>query len=672
MTVFRDAWGVPHIRAGSVLELAFEQGRVTARDRAWQLEIERLRGEGRTAALLGEAGVEWDTFARRALLADIARRAYAGLDPESHAFVAAYVDGVNAAFAAGVEAPELDRLEAQPGSWEPWTPLAVFLVQHVLFGTYPSKLWQRRVRDLVGPEAVRLFAPEGLSGGSNALAVGGLRSASGAPIVGGDPHRLFEEPNVYQQVRLACDEFDVAGYSFPGVPGVQHFAHAGEVAWGITNAMADYQDLHPERLTRVAGAVQDADGQPARAWTEEVLVRGGASVPVEVLVTARGPVILGGPDLDETWSLRTPSWLLGDLGFSALLPLLRSRTVADVDAAFGRWVEPVNNVVVADRTGAVLHRVAGLVPTRDGATWTGYVSDLPRQEIAPDGQFATANQRGSAAYDVIGVGFAPPFRADRINALLDGRDGLTRDDVAGVLGDVRQNAGHVLLDRVAALGVLSPSAARVRDELARWDRAMGSDSPGAALFAAVRERVVARICAAEALAPLAGGSPHGALYDPWFALPTRVSVALHVILAADRPFGLDVPALVADALEDTALDHGAGEVPAWGARHVFHPLHGLELFDLGHARTAPATPLPGDTDAVFAANVLPGSTVCVRGPVARYVWDLADREASGWVVPLGASGLPDSPHHHDQNTAWAAGGVVPLVTDWARLTEEQP
>ena len=30
-------------------------------------------------------------------------------------------------------------------------------------------------------------------------------------IIGGDPHRLFEAPNVYQQVRLACPEFDVIG-----------------------------------------------------------------------------------------------------------------------------------------------------------------------------------------------------------------------------------------------------------------------------------------------------------------------------------------------------------------------------------------------------------------------------------------------------------------------------
>jgi penicillin amidase len=53
------------------------------------------------------------------------------------------------------------------------------------------------------------------------------------------------------------------------------------------------------------------------------------------------------------------------------------------------------------------------------------------------------------------------------------------------------------------------------------------------------------------------------------------------------------------------------------------------------------------------------------------VWDLADRDRSGWAVPLGAAGDPRDPHHHDQLPLWADARLVPLVTDWARLTEER-
>lgn len=41
--VYRDAWGIPHLRAGSAAELAHLQGRNAAADRAWQIEVERHR-----------------------------------------------------------------------------------------------------------------------------------------------------------------------------------------------------------------------------------------------------------------------------------------------------------------------------------------------------------------------------------------------------------------------------------------------------------------------------------------------------------------------------------------------------------------------------------------------------------------------------------------------------
>ena len=58
--VFRDPWGIPHLRAGGVDELARLQGRIAATDRAWQLEWNRRRAEGSTAEIIGAAGVTFD------------------------------------------------------------------------------------------------------------------------------------------------------------------------------------------------------------------------------------------------------------------------------------------------------------------------------------------------------------------------------------------------------------------------------------------------------------------------------------------------------------------------------------------------------------------------------------------------------------------------------------
>jgi len=70
--------------------------------------------------------------------------------------------------------------------------------------------------------------------------------------------------------------------------------------------------------------------------------------------------------------------------------------------------------------------------------------------------------------------------------------------------------------------------------------------------------------------------------------------------------------------------------------------------------------LSGDHHCVMSTSSLPGLTdVCVRGSAARYAFDLADRSASGWVVPLGASGVLGDPHHHDQLPLWLRGALAP-------------
>lgn len=616
--LFRDAYGVPHLRAATVSDLAHAQGRVTVADRAWQLEWLRLRATGATAGVVGgDLAAAWDDFARRMRIEETARRALAACAPATRDLVASYVDGVNAGLARldPASVPELVHLRHAPGEWEPWTPLAAHLAQQVLFGSIGTALWERLAHDVLGPDA-RLLTHEGLlSAGSNAWVAGGGRTASGFPLIGGDPHRTIEQPGFYQQVRLVCedpeDRFDVLGYTFVGMPGVQHFAHAGSVAWAITNACADYQDLVD-------------DGLP----------------------------------LSESIAVRTSSWVLGELGFDALLPLLRARTVDDVDRAFDHWVEPVNNLVVADRSGAVRYRVAGRVPVRDAdGAWTGWLRSPNRADAGPTDVVVTANERRGPESDAIGSSFAPPYRARRIAALLAGRDGLTTADFAAVHDDA-------LLPTVPVLTALVPGA------FDDFDGVMDAESAPAARFAAWRSALVRRLADHPALAPLAAPGPahdHGPLFavglDPLahigLALPTLAAEAL----AGRPPLGIDLLALARDALGDLA------DVPAtWGETHRATPLHALAAH--GFDARIPFRPVSGDQDAVRTMGSWPAiSDAATRGAVARYVWDLADREAGGWVVPTGASGVPGA-HYADQLDAWVEGRLLPIVTAWDQLAED--
>ncbi|WP_329459497.1 GNAT family N-acetyltransferase [Streptomyces sp. NBC_01497] len=310
---WRDTWGVPHVRAESHESLAHGQGLVTARDRAWQLEVERHRVEGTSASFLGPSAVAWDRFVRRARLAETARRCFAALDQDTAAWVSAYAAGVNAGLAEGARAtPEFASVALEPGRWHPWTPLGIWLSAHILFAGFPAKLWRTEAAGRLGEDAVTLFATDGPgTAGSNGWLVPGDRTATGSALLAGDPHRFIEAPGVYQQVRLACPEYDVVGLAVPGVPGIAHFAHTGSVAWSITNSMADYQDLYRERLRHGGPTGVQALGPdgwtPAHCHTEVIEVAGAAPVEVDVVETERGPVILdapadnrrGGPDGPE-------------------------------------------------------------------------------------------------------------------------------------------------------------------------------------------------------------------------------------------------------------------------------------------------------------------------------------------------------------------------------------
>ncbi|MGW5332471.1 penicillin acylase family protein [Streptomyces bauhiniae] len=738
---YRDAWGIPHLRATSARELARAQGRVTAVDRAWQLEAERHRAQGTSASFLGASALSWDVFARRARLDDTARRCFAALerrDPETADWVRAYVDGVNAGLPEGAaRTPEFARVGLAPGRWEPWTPLGVWLGTHILFAGFPAKLWREEAIRHLGPDAVGLFATDGPgTAGSNGWLLAGPRTTTGLPLLAGDPHRFLEEPGVYQQIRLSCPEFDVIGLAVPGVPGTAHFAHTGPVAWSITNAMADYQDLYHERLRRTGAGVEavSPEGVWQRAFrcVEVVEVAGEGAVEVEIIETDRGPVIAGGPEglggLEgvvraggatvpspiplpvaadgesapqgppapgesctggagaheipaegeaeaeppaTALALRYPPRVTEDLGFSALLPLLRARTVADVDRALDAWAEPVNVVQAADTTGAVLHRIAGRVPVRPrtnslrvvpawkkGHEWQGW--HTPPYATVDNGIAVMANQRGPAT--PLGIEFAPPHRANRIRTLLDQRPTWSATGLPAIHTDTHLASAAPLLTHLAELKTLTPEAARLRETLLSWNRHMDADSTEAALYAALRTAVVRRLAAHPAFAPLTEPPAYPEVLLPWMSLTARIGFALEHLLTAQELYGIDRRETVRAALEETAE---APPTTPWSDAHRVAPWRALPE----PPYTEPG--LAGDHDCVNCTTAVPGITdLAARGPAARYVWDLNDRENSRWIVPFGTDGVPGNPHHRDQLPLWLRGDLTQVVTDWTRLTLE--
>lgn len=597
------------VRAGSLTELAREQGRATARSHAAVLAEDVALLEGRT-------GTAWDELARRTLLVETAERATRAMDDESRAFFAAYADGVNDV-----------RPDDRP--WQPWTPAGIFALHHVLFGTFGHHLWHRQVRRTLGAAALDDLAQEAPAmSGSNAWVAGGDRTASGAPLVGADPHRVLSWPGVYQRVHLVAEGVDVLGLTFPGVPGVQHFGHTGSVAWAVTNAMAETQDAIDVEVRRLDGqtAVRRDGGSTWHACS----VRDG------VVRSPWGPLVVGRVPAEgeqgEGVVLRWTVHVLGDLGLSAVLPLLRARRASDVEAALDRWVEPVNDVLVADREGVVVHRLAGRVPRRDpDGTWDGWL-ELPTVRGGPEALVVSANHRRPGR-ELVAREVAPPHRAVRLQELLEGRHDLRVDDAVAVHADT------VLLPAVSwqkRLADRPTTDAAVEDRrvlLLGWDGRMDAESHAAGAFADLRSTLVRRLAAHPALLPLRTEHGLDPVWEPWLQPEPRIALALDRWMeAGTAPLGIDLDAELAAALVDSATRPAR----AWGETH------GVDVPGVGRV------PLAGDDGCVLSTASVPGlDDTAWRGPVARVVWDLADRAASRWTVP-------------DDVEVWASGGTGPV------------
>ncbi len=738
--IVRDRLGVPHIRAGSLHDAFFAQGFIHAQDRLWQMDYDRRRAAGRWAEWAGSAWLDQDKLMRRLGLDRSAQADYAAFDPETRAVFDAYAAGVNAFIETTDTLPiEYRLVGATPAPWQPWDGCAVYKVRHVLMGTFGTKLWRARQLQTVGAEilltlrkgaetpgpvvvtpgvewsalpdaADSLPLAEALAGqwewaaGSNNWALTGARTASGQPLLAGDPHRPLEVPNVYYQNHLACPDFDVIGYSFAGVPGFPHFGHNADVAWCITHAGADYHDLFIERFASDDPTRYEFRGEwlTARRHQETIAVRGGAAITIDVTETDHGPIVLGDPRDGYALALRYSATAEPNAGFTAFLPMLRARTVAEFDATMRPWVDPANNLLIADRHGAVGYLMRGQVPQRSRANawfpvpgWTGEhewgdpipFEELPRAREPQTGSFVTANNRivtDDYPYFVT-LDWAPPHRAMRIASRLGELDAATVADMAAIHKERVSLPSRSFTAHLADLVIADVRVEAARDLLTAWDGTMAPDLVAPTIYALWREQTTALLIERGPLAPLAA-IPLAQEPVPLRALSlgSRLRAAVAALLAVDDrsllPPDSDWPELLAEGLSRAVVwlvEHLGSEMSdwQWGTLHRTAPKHTLAgtFPEVAELLNPPAVGVGGDGDtpqaAAYAGLAGVGFTV-TNTSVARYCFDLADWDNSGWVVPLGASGHPGSPHYADQVAAWREVQLLPMHYSWSIIEAE--
>jgi penicillin G amidase len=728
--IIRDRRGVPHIYAADEADAFHALGFVHAQDRLFQMDFTRLAAQGRLSEVIGPALVDSDRFIRMLDLVGQAEATLQSLEPQWRRLLDAYAAGVNAFLDGhrGAWPPEYLLLRHTPERWHPRDSLLwAKLMTLQLSGNWRGELARARLATKLPPAmleqlwpdwptdkattlalaglyraldldvlAASLPAPLGPAQASNEWVVAGSRSASGKPLLTNDPHLGLGTPGVWYLARIETPNLTLAGATAPGSPAIV-LGHNRHIAWGFTTTNADSWDLFVERLDP-ADPTRYLAPESSRAFevrTQTMKVKGQPDVVVTFRATRHGPVL---SDLSATaravapaehvMAIATPSLQVTDRTPAALFALNRATNWNGFVAAMRDWHGPMQNIVYADRDGHIGFYSPALLPRRaDGDgwlprpgwtgehDWQGFVpfENLPHGFDPAEGHFINANNRiVPDNYPVfVTRDWDSPYRARRIAELLGARPQHDSESMAEILRDDVSLLARDLLPRLLAV---APSGSEARSALALlkgWDGSMDRLRPEPLIFNAWMRELSNGL-----LAETLGGDAA--------TLQGEHPALIEAALAGTSPFCADPPAggkRCADhvtgaldrALESLATTHGRDMARwRWGDAH-YAPFRHQVFSTIPVLRDLVSLRIPTDGD-FFTINR--GATRSSGGAAAfehvhgaglRAVYDLADLDASHFMVTPGQSGNPLSRHWSDLAQDWANGLHFTLDTDRARL-----
>lgn len=723
VTVTRDQWGIPHIRASRDEDAVFALGFVHWQDRAWQMDFQRRVAQGRLAEIVGKAALPQDKFLRTWGFQRAAQSALNALSPESRKLIAAYTAGVNAAMAQRKTALEFQILRYTPEPWTDvdsvsWSKLMAFdlggnyeeevngaaivkkLGEKGLAEVYPpypqsaptilsadevgktAQLKQQAQTALALPDATlralqtnlaaaRQLGMQAVPGkGSNDWVIAGSRTASGKPILADDPHLALTSPMLWYLADVQGDKLKAIGASIPGLPAIV-IGRNERVAWGVTNVNPDVQDLFVE-----------PEGAKLTSRTEIIKVKGQPDVQLTVQESVHGPIISGegAENLGPRVALQWTALQGGDTTMDAFLGLNYAANWPDFTRALKQYVAPSQNFVYADIDGNTGYYAPGRVPTRNGwdgslpvkgdgsREWTGFIpfDKLPHTFNPADGLVVTANNKVVPDSYGFNLGnnrnWAEPYRAERITELLQARpSGLTVDDVKKVQMDTVSLVWRDLKPLLLATRPDGETSRKALELLKGWDGNETIDSVPATIYETWLLKL--QEMGFDEL-------PNKTVLN---SLAVRNQLASKGELCGAEGCDDDLTRTLKAAVDSLGTRLGA-DMNAWqyGKLHQVASNHRIfaEVKPLAQIFNHSA-PTPGGTNTVDVARPDHDTFKQTHGPSYRQIIDLSDLNKSVFIGSLGQSGNPLLPHAADQQPMWIAGEYLPMSTnptDWGKTS----
>ena len=733
-----DERGVPHLQAQNEIDLYRALGFLHAQDRLFQMEMVRRLARGELAEILGPKLLDTDRLFRTLELRAHAEQRIKSIDRNSPAWqgLLAYLDGINEFQDTRPLPVEFDLLRIQPQHYTPADTLAVAgYLAYSFAAALRTEPVLTYVRDQLGPEHLQIFdlewQPLGVVGpmaqrrprpglaqadwqalarmsevsqqalelagvplfeGSNAWALSGRRTASGKPLLAGDPHIAYSLPAVWYEAHLSAPGFELYGHH----QALNPFAllgHNQAFGWSLTMFQNDDMDLV---------ALKVNPDNPRQVWhqgqwialqsrTETILVKGGDPVSITLTRSPHGPLInrafpdsLGQDPIAMWWTfLETENPIL-----DAFYELNRADTLPKARVAASKIHAPGLNVVWASAAGDIGWWAAARLVQRplsvnpsfilDGgseqANKPGFYrfADNPQEENPARGYIVSANHQPVPRSGVPVPGYYNlPERARRLDQLLrtPGTVWNLQNSQALQLDEQTDYAARVLRPLLPLLREMSTDSIEraLIDQMAEWDGRHNSASIAPTVFN-------------QFIYELLKASMADELGEQQFNNLLRTRAIDHALprLVADprspwwdnrrtepRENRNDIVKLAWRASLDHLKEVRGISLPGWtwGYNHTLthgHPLGRIkpldQLFNVGPLEAPGGREIPNN----LAQSLGPAPWSVNYGPSTRRLIDFADAGKALGINPVGQSGVLLDPHYADQAQDFIAGRYQPM------------
>lgn len=736
VTIYRDEFGVPHIFAENEYDLFFTQGFVHAQDRLWQMDLSRRAGEGRLSEILGVSTIKFDKMLKTVGFKNIAEKLENRLSPKSKEILRAYSDGINEYIRThkGKYPIEFDMLNYEPEEWKPIHSLMIARLMawelniswHVdivlgelvatlgiekakeVFPAYPenapvivSKFFNKKQIDGLSSFSTLhndfkiFFGTTGTHIGSNSWAVGPSKSASGKAMLANDPHLGLSLPAKWYEIHLNGGKVYVAGVSLPGTPLVI-IGHNKNIAWGLTNVMADDADFYYEKTDSldVGKYFFKDEWKEIEFINDTIWVKDSSEVPITIRKTHHGPAVneiypLSNLSGNNMITMKWTGFEMSDELYAIYLMNIANDWNSFLNGV-KEFTVPGQNFVYADKNGNIGYHPGVRLPKRsnnnpslpfEGWTgeneWDGFIpfEKLPSSYNPPEGFIATANNKTTNLVDYhITNLWEPPSRVQRIREFLQSKNQFEVGDFKRLQNDYYSHFAKditpFILSAYKQKNISNKNVETALNYFRNWNFILNKDDVPTTIFEVFFQQLIANTYRDEM------GEELFKQYITLANMPYRVTFSLlndtsatwfdDVTTAAIETREDIIQKSLTETIDILSKKFG-GEMKEWrwGKLHTLtlrHPFGDIEvlqsIFNIGPFEIGGSGTTVNNGEYRFTKPY-----EMTLGASMRKIIDFGNINNALSVIPSGQSGQPLHQHYSDQTALWKNGEYHLLPID---------